>query len=146
MLWPACAEAKGAPNANTNPTILEIFNRSLLSDAIPYGLQRPLFIGHRSRVAIGPATFARQGDLCLDTHLMPGGGAEFNHLQPAAEQFDAIGRLRALIAAIEHPGRESVGAVMLADRDIFRPQRDANLFIQSTGMKQRYLAAAALAE
>src|SRR5437588_11750125 len=111
MLWPACAEVKGTANANTNPTILETFNRSLLSGAIPHGLQRPLFIGHRSRVAIGPATFARQRNLRLDTDLMPGGGAEFNHFQPAAEQFDAIGRLRALIAAVEHPGRESVGAV-----------------------------------
>ena len=52
---------------------------------------------------------------------MPGRGAEFDHFQPPAEQFDAVGRLRALISAVENAGGENIGAVVPADGDVFRP-------------------------
>ena len=106
----------------------------------------PLFVRHGSGIAIGPATLLRQRNLGLDPHLMPGRGAEFDHLQPPAEQFDAVGRLRALIAAVEDAGGKDVGAVMLADGDVFRPQRDAHLFVRAERVQQGHLAPPPLAE
>src|SRR5260221_1314544 len=61
---------------------------------------RPLFIRRRPGIAIGPTTFPRQGNRRFDPDLMPRCGAEFYHLEPTAEQFDAVGGLRALIAAV----------------------------------------------
>ncbi len=77
---------------------------------------------------------------------MPRGGAEFDHFQPAAEQFDAVGGLRALVAAVEHAGGKSIGAVVLADGDVLRPQRDPHLLVRAERMQQRHLAAASVAE
>src|SRR5947207_8367631 len=109
-------------------------------------LYRPLLKRHRPGIAIGPATFLRQRNLGLDSHLMPGGGAELDYLQPPAEQLDAVSRLRALIAAVEDAGGKDVGAVMPADGDVLRPQRNAHLLVRAERMQQRHLAPPSLTE
>src|SRR6266404_1321106 len=77
---------------------------------------------------------------------MPRRGAEFDHLQPPAEQLDAVGSLRALIAAVEDAGRKNVGPVMLANGDVFRPERDAYLLVRAERMQQGHLAPPSLAK
>src|SRR5438128_2104202 len=90
---------------------------------------RPLLVGRRPGVAIGPAAFTRQRNACLGPDLMARGGAELEHLQLAAEQVDLVSRLRALIAAVDHARGKDVIAALPADRDILRPQRDAHLVV-----------------
>src|SRR3989442_13568753 len=109
-------------------------------------LYRPLLVRHRPGIAIGPATFLRQRNLCLDAHLMPGRGAEFNHFQPPAEQFDAVGRLRALIAAVEGPGGKKICAVMLAGGAGFPPQPDAGPVVPAQPPPPRHLTPPPLAD
>src|SRR5258708_29819040 len=75
---------------------------------------------------------------------MTGCGAEFKHLQPPAKQIDVIDGLRALITAVQPAGGEYVGAILftailLANADVFRPQRDAYLCAGLNRMQQRPL-------
>src|SRR3954451_13189901 len=95
---------------------------------------------------VSPAAFARQRNRCLDADLMPGGGAEFDRFQPLAEQLDAIGGLRALVATVEHTGGKYIGTVSLADRDVLRAQGDADLLVGTQRMQQRHFAAAPIAK
>ena len=53
---------------------------------------------------------------------MPRRGAEFEHLQPVAEQIDIVDGLRALVAAINDTRGERIDVVLSADRDIFWQQ------------------------
>src|SRR4030088_1013919 len=77
---------------------------------------------------------------------MAGRRAELQYLKPSAEQIDVVDGLRALIAAIDNAGRKEVCAILLAEPDILRPQRNAHLFAGVERMQQRRLPAPALAE
>src|SRR5260221_14408005 len=75
---------------------------------------------------------------------MTGCGAEFEHLQPPAKQIDVIDGLRAPITAVQHAGGKYVGAILftailLANADVFRPQRDAYFCAGLNRMQQRRL-------
>jgi hypothetical protein len=59
---------------------------------------------------------------------MAGRGAEFEDFQPMTEQIDIVDRLGALIAAIEDAGVEGIAAALFAERNVFRPQGDADFF------------------
>ena len=59
--------------------------------------------------------------------MMPRGSAEFERLQPAAEQVDVVDGLGALIAAIDHARGKRVDAIAPAKPDSFRPQCDPHL-------------------
>src|SRR5437660_3418379 len=95
-----------------------------------------LIVRRRPAVAIGPTGVPRQRNRRFDANLMPRRGAKFEHLQPVAEQVDVVDGLRALVAAIDDARDERVDAVLSADRDIFRPQRDPHLFAQGERMQQ----------
>src|SRR5260370_16923523 len=71
---------------------------------------------------------------------MTGCGAEFEDFQSPSEQIDVIDGLGALIAAIEHARWKYVGAILPANTDIFRPQRDAHLVTRIERVQQRRLA------
>ena len=86
--------------------------------------RRRLIVRRWSRVTIRPAAFARKGNRGLDPDLMPGRSAKLQRLQPPAEQIDVVNGLRALIAAVDHATGKNIGAILPADPDVFRPQRD----------------------
>jgi len=49
-----------------------------------------LIIARGALVAVGPETIARQRDLRVGSDIMARRGAEFEHLQPVAEQIDSF--------------------------------------------------------
>jgi hypothetical protein len=59
---------------------------------------------------------------------MAGRGTELEDFQPVTEQIDIVDRLGALIAAIEDVGVEGIAAALFAERNVFRPQGDADFF------------------
>src|SRR6266581_2428874 len=77
---------------------------------------------------------------------MAGCGSEFKDFQSAPEQIDIVDGLRALIAAIEHARGKYVAAVLPANTDVFRPQRDAHLVTRIERVQQRRLPSPAVAE
>src|ERR1700676_708469 len=77
---------------------------------------------------------------------MTGSGTEFEDFQAAPEQIDVVDGLRALITAIDNARGKYVGAVLPADRDVLRPQRDAHLVARVERVQQRRLASPAVAE
>src|ERR1700722_1530495 len=79
-----------------------------------------LFVSRWPHVTVRPAAFPCQRDRGLGADLVAGGGAEFERLQPTAEQIDVVDGLGALVAAIDDAGGKQVGAHTGADRDIFR--------------------------
>src|SRR6266480_7334274 len=106
----------------------------------------PLFVRRWPRITIGPATLAWQRNRRLDPDLMAGRGAEFKDLQSPAEQINVVDGLRALIAAIEHARGKYVAAVLPANTDVFRAQRDAHLVTRIERVQQRRLPSPAVAE
>src|SRR5947209_6724117 len=105
-----------------------------------------LIVRRRPAVAIGPTGVPRQANRRFSADLMPRRGAEFEDLQPVAEQIDVVDGLRALIAAVDDARSERIGAVLFANRDIFRPQRDPHLFARPERMQQRRVGAPPAAE
>src|ERR1035437_1094216 len=93
-----------------------------------------------------PSNLPLAGNRRLDSDLMAGCRAELEHLQSPPEQIDVVDGLGALIAAIDHPSRKQVGTVLLANTDIFRSQRDTNLFTQIERVQQCRLPAPSVAE
>src|SRR5258708_12367673 len=77
---------------------------------------------------------------------MAGGGAELEDLQSPAEQIDVVDGLRALIAAIEDARGKYIGAILLADPDVFRPQCDTHLVAQTKRVQQCRLASPSVAK
>src|SRR6266478_9532131 len=105
-----------------------------------------LFVRRWPRITIRPASLAWQRNRRLDPDLMAGRGAKLKDLQSPAEQIDVVDGLGALIAAIEHPRGKYVGAVLPANPDVFRAQRDAHLVARIERVQQRRLASPPLAE
>ena len=77
---------------------------------------------------------------------MAGCGSELEDFQSAPEQIDLVDGLGALIAAIEHARGKYVAAVLPANTDVFRPQRDAHLVTRIERVQQRRLPSPPLAE
>src|SRR5690348_13054032 len=107
---------------------------------------RALIVSRRPAVVIRPTRLLRQADRRIDTDRMPRRGAELERLELVAEQIDVIDRLRALITAVDDVCGEGIAAVGLAERDVFRPQRDSYPIADFKRMQQRRLAAPALAK
>src|ERR1700761_6970940 len=145
-LWPACAGTAGAASTSARSATLKLFNGILPRPVFSHRPRRLSVVGRRTAIAIGPARLPRQRHRRLDPDLMPRGGTEFKRLQPPAEQIDLVNRLRALITALEHACRENVGSLLLADADVFRPQRDAHLVARTQRLQQRHIASPSIAE
>src|SRR6202022_1345961 len=77
---------------------------------------------------------------------MAGRGAELECLQSPAEQIDVVNGLGALIAAVEDARGKYVGTILLANTDVFRPQRDTHLFAQRKRVQQCRLPPPSIAE
>src|SRR6185312_10733191 len=119
---------------------------SLTRATRPTSASHALIVRRRPAVVIRPARLLRQADRRINADRVACCGAEFECLELVAEQVDVINRLRALITAVGHPRGEGIAAVGLAERDVFRPQRNPYLVADFQRMQQRRLPAPALAE
>src|SRR5437868_10877585 len=77
---------------------------------------------------------------------MAGRSAEFKHFQTPAEQVDVVDGLCPLVTALENLSVEGVAATVFSERNIFRPQGNADFFTGGDRLQQRHLEALAAAD